>query len=128
MAGALQPRNGSLQKPRNTSRTLSMLGQYMLHSAPLLILALVLSIVGNVFQLIGPALCGRAIDAASGGKGQDRFSDSLLLCPADDCFLCGICRIGIPGTTDRAADQPAYGTVDAWGSFLQTDALACEVL
>ena len=73
MAGALQPRNGSLQKPRNTSRTLSMLGQYMLHSAPLLILALVLSIVGNVFQLIGPALCGRAIDAASGGKGQVDF-------------------------------------------------------
>ena len=50
-----------------------MLGQYMLHSAPLLILALVLSIVGNVFQLIGPALCGRAIDAASGGKGQVDF-------------------------------------------------------
>ena len=73
MAGALQPRNGSLQKPRNTSRTLSMLGQYMLHSAPLLILALVLSIVGNVFQLIGPALCGRAIDAASRGKGQVDF-------------------------------------------------------
>ena len=113
MAGALQPRNGSLQ--------------YMLHSAPLLILALVLSIVGNVFQLIGPALRARH-RCSLRGKRAGRFSDSLLLCPADDCFLCGICRIGIPGTTDRAADQPAYGTVDAWGSFLQTDALACEVL
>lgn len=70
MAEALQPRNGSLQKPRNTSRTLSMLGQYMLHSAPLLILALVLSIVGNVFQLIGPALCGAPSMQPQGEKGR----------------------------------------------------------
>lgn len=128
MAGALQPRNGSLQKPRNTSRTLSMLGQYMLHSAPLLILALVLSIVGNVFQLIGPALCGRAIDAASGGKGQVDFQTVYYYALQMIVFYVASACIGIPGTTDRAADQPAYGTVDAWGSFLQTDALACEVL
>ena len=127
MAGALQPRNGSLQKPRNTSRTLSMLGQYMLHSAPLLILALVLSIVGNVFQLIGPALCGRAIDAASGGKGQVDFQTVYYYALQMIVFYVASAALA-PGTTDRAADQPAYGTVDAWGSFLQTDALACEVL
>lgn len=73
MAGALQPRTGSVQKPRNVSRTLSALGRYMLRSAPMLVLALTLSIVGNIFQLIGPTLCGRAIDAVSGGKGQVDF-------------------------------------------------------
>ena len=73
MAGALQPRTRSVQKPRNASRTLSALGRYMLRSAPMLVLALTLSIVGNIFQLIGPTLCGRAIDALSGGKGQVDF-------------------------------------------------------
>ena len=73
MAGASQPRTGSVQKPRNASRTLSALGRYMLRSAPMLVLALTLSIVGNIFQLIGPTLCGRAIDAVSGGKGQVDF-------------------------------------------------------
>lgn len=73
MAGALQPRTGSVQKPRNASRTISALGRYMLRSAPMLVLALTLSIVGNIFQLIGPTLCGRAIDAVSGGKGQVDF-------------------------------------------------------
>lgn len=73
MAGALQPRTGSVQKPRNASRTLSTLERYMLHSAPMLVLALTLSIAGNIFQLIGPTLCGRAIDAVSGGKGQVDF-------------------------------------------------------
>lgn len=73
MAGVLQPRTGSVQKPRNVSRTLSALGRYMLRSAPMLVLALTLSIVGNIFQLIGPTLCGRAIDAVSGGKGQVDF-------------------------------------------------------
>lgn len=73
MAGVLQPRTRSVQKPRNVSRTLSALGRYMLRSAPMLVLALTLSIVGNIFQLIGPTLCGRAIDAVSGGKGQVDF-------------------------------------------------------
>lgn len=73
MAGVLQLRTGSVQKPRNVSRTLSALGRYMLRSAPMLVLALTLSIVGNIFQLIGPTLCGRAIDAVSGGKGQVDF-------------------------------------------------------
>lgn len=73
MAGVSQPRTGSVQKPRNVSRTLSALGRYMLRSAPMLVLALTLSIVGNIFQLIGPTLCGRAIDAVSGGKGQVDF-------------------------------------------------------
>ena len=73
MAGRLQTRTGTVQKPRDASRTLSTLGRYLLQSAPMLVLALSLSIAGNVFQLIGPTLCGRAIDAVSGGKGKVDF-------------------------------------------------------
>jgi ATP-binding cassette, subfamily B, multidrug efflux pump len=73
MAGRLQTRTGTVQKPRDASRTLSTLGRYLLQSTPMLVLALSLSIAGNVFQLIGPTLCGRAIDAVSGGKGKVDF-------------------------------------------------------
>lgn len=73
MAGRLQTRTGTVQKPRDASRTLSTLGCYLLQSTPMLVLALSLSIAGNVFQLIGPTLCGRAIDAVSGGKGKVDF-------------------------------------------------------
>ena len=70
----MPPRNGVIQKPRNTKGTLLRLGKYLLHSAPMLLLALTLSIAGNMFQLIGPTLCGRAIDALSGGKGLVDFA------------------------------------------------------
>ena len=39
----------------------------------MLVLALSLSIAGNIFALIGPTLSGRAIDAVAGGKGQVDF-------------------------------------------------------
>ena len=65
----MPPRNGVIQKPRNARGTLLRLGKYLWKSAPLLILALSLSVAGNLFQLIGPTLCGKAIDAVAGGKG-----------------------------------------------------------
>ena len=73
MAGRLQTRTGTVQKPRDASRTLSTLGHYLLQSTPMLVLALSLSIAGNVFQLIGPTLCGRARDAVLGGDGPLAF-------------------------------------------------------
>ena len=69
----MPPRNGYTQKPRNAKKTLARLGKYLLKSAPMLVLALGLSIAGNVFALIGPTLSGRAIDAVAGGKGQVDF-------------------------------------------------------
>ena len=69
----MPPRNGYTQKPRNAKKTLARLGKYLLKSAPMLVLALALSIAGNVFALIGPTLSGRAIDAVAGGKGQVDF-------------------------------------------------------
>ncbi len=69
----MPPRNGYTQKPRNAKKTLARLGKYLLKSAPMLVLALTLSIAGNVFALIGPTLSGRAIDAVAGGKGRVDF-------------------------------------------------------
>ena len=69
----MPPRNGYTQKPRNAKKTLARLGKYLLKSAPMLVLALGLSIAGNVFALIGPTLSGRAIDAIAGGKGRVDF-------------------------------------------------------
>lgn len=69
----MPPRNGYTQKPRNAKKTLARLGKYLLKSAPMLVLALGLSIAGNVFALIGPTLSGRAIDAVAGGRGRVDF-------------------------------------------------------
>ena len=70
----MPPRNGATQKPKNTKGTLIRLGKYLFHSGPLLIFALTLSIVGNCLALVGPSLCGKAIDAVSGGKGKVDFN------------------------------------------------------
>ncbi len=59
------------QKPQNTMGTLKRLGGYLMRSAPLLFTALALTIVSNVFSLIGPTLCGYAIDAISPESGVD---------------------------------------------------------
>ena len=69
----MPPRNGVIQKPHNARGTLLRLGKYLWKSAPLLILALSLSVAGNLFQLIGPTLCGKAIDAVAGGPGKVDF-------------------------------------------------------
>ena len=58
----MPPRNLNPQKPRDARRTLAVLGRYLMKSAPMLAAALLLTVVSNVFQLIGPTLCGYAID------------------------------------------------------------------
>ena len=61
----------SMKRPQDARRTLKGLGRYLWRSAPLLALALVLTVTGNALQLLGPALCGRAIDLIAGENGVD---------------------------------------------------------
>ena len=61
----------NLQKPKNARRTLKSLGRYLMRSAPLLTAALTLTVAGNVCQLVGPTLCGYAIDAIARETGVD---------------------------------------------------------
>ncbi len=68
----MPPRNqGNQQKPKDAAKTLKRLGRYLLRSWPLLSLVMVLTIVGNVCQLVGPQLCGYAIDAIALETGVD---------------------------------------------------------
>ena len=67
----MPPRNLNPQKPRDARRTLAVLGRYLMKSAPMLAAALLLTVVSNVFQLIGPTLCGYAIDAIALESGVD---------------------------------------------------------
>ena len=67
----MPPRNMNLQKPKNARRTLASLGGYLMRSAPLLTAALTLTVAGNVCQLVGPTLCGYAIDAIALESGVD---------------------------------------------------------
>ena len=67
----MPPRNLNPQKPRDARRTLAVLGRYLMKSAPMLAVALLLTVVSNVFQLIGPTLCGYAIDAIALESGVD---------------------------------------------------------
>jgi len=73
----MPPRNGHHQKPKDARRTLLRLGKYLIRSAPLLAGALILTLAGNICQLIGPTLCGYAIDAIEGGRGNVDF-DSVF--------------------------------------------------
>ena len=61
------------QRPCSARSTLRRLGRYLMRSAPMLALALILTLAGNVFALIGPTLCGYAIDATAAGRGGVRF-------------------------------------------------------
>ena len=56
-------------KTKKTS-TLRRLCMYLLQYKWLLLLALALTVGSNLFALIGPALCGRAIDLAEMGPGK----------------------------------------------------------
>ena len=63
----------SARKPRNAKGTILRLFRTMLHERLLFILALGLTLVGNLLGLIGPSLAGEAIDAigAPGGIAWD---------------------------------------------------------
>ena len=53
----------TFQKPKNRKYVLKRLWDYLMHYKWLILLALVLTILSNLFALIGPSLLGEAIDA-----------------------------------------------------------------
>lgn len=70
----------ALSKPKNTGYVLKRLGHYLFQYRLLMVLAIILSIVGNLFALIGPLLSGKALDAIEWGKGQVIFSQVFFYC------------------------------------------------
>jgi ATP-binding cassette subfamily B protein len=57
------------EKPRDAKYVVMRLWNYVYHYKWMLFLAVLLTIVGNMFALIGPLLSGFAIDAIEPGKG-----------------------------------------------------------
>ena len=53
----------TFQKPKNRKYVLKRLWNYLFHYKWLILIALILTILSNLFALIGPALLGEAIDA-----------------------------------------------------------------
>ena len=69
----------SARKPRNAKGTILRLFQTMLHERALFVLALGLTLAGNLLGLIGPSLAGEAIDAI-GAPGGIAWSVILRKC------------------------------------------------
>jgi ATP-binding cassette subfamily B protein len=62
------------EKPKNRRKVLRRLGTYLLQFKGWLLLAVALTLLSNLFQLIGPVLSGAAIDAMAGGLNRVDFS------------------------------------------------------
>ena len=82
----------SARKPRNAKGTILRLFQTMLHERALFVLALGLTLAGNLLGLVGPSLAGEAIDAigAPGGIAWDviaRKCALMLVCYAGSALL-----------------------------------------
>ena len=80
------------RKPRNAKGTILRLFQTMLHERALFVLALGLTLAGNLLGLVGPSLAGEAIDAigAPGGIAWDviwRKCALMLVCYAGSAAL-----------------------------------------
>ena len=68
-------KRGNREKPKDVKRTLKRLWKYLFMYKWRLILAFVLTIVTNMFALIGPLLSGKAIDAIDMPVGEVVFKD-----------------------------------------------------
>lgn len=71
-----------LKSNRSTDRkgTLIRLGRYILKYRFLAFLAIIMSVLSNIFALVGPKLSGLAIDNVEGGPGNVNFEKVLYYC------------------------------------------------
>lgn len=65
---------GSLERPKDRRGVIRRLARYLLRYKGLLLLAMALTLSSNLFALVGPTLCGRAIDAIEPGPGGVDFA------------------------------------------------------
>lgn len=68
-----QPR-GNLERPKDRRGVILRLTRYLLRYKGMIVLAMALTISSNLFQLVGPTLCGLAIDAVEPGPGRVDFA------------------------------------------------------
>ena len=68
------------EKPRNKRMVLARLWRYLARFKWMIALAVLLTVAGNLLALLGPALCGRAIDAIGTAPGRVDFSRVFFYC------------------------------------------------
>lgn len=68
-----QPK-GNLERPKDRRGVILRLTRYLLRYKGMVVLAIALTISSNLFQLVGPTLCGLAIDAVEPGPGRVDFA------------------------------------------------------
>ncbi len=67
-------------KQKDTKKILLRLWRYLYRYKWLVFLALVMSLASNLFALVGPMLCGYAIDAIQPGTGKVDFQSVIFYC------------------------------------------------
>ena len=67
-------------KPRDAKKVVKRLSKYLIQEKRRIVLALLLTITGNILALIGPMLSGYAIDAIEPGKGKVIFEKVFYYC------------------------------------------------
>lgn len=67
--------NGKQEKPRNVKYVFKRLWDYLSYYKWLLVVCLILTVLSNLFSLVGPKLSGLAIDAIEFGEGKVIFKD-----------------------------------------------------
>lgn len=65
--------HGKMERPVNTKTVLSRLGKYLYRDKWRLVLAVLLTVTGNLLALVGPMLSGYAVDAIEPGTGAVIF-------------------------------------------------------
>ena len=68
------------EKPRQTRKTLIRLWGYLFEHKLMLLTAFILTIISNLLALLGPTLCGSAIDAIGTKAGAVDFNKVIFYC------------------------------------------------
>ena len=71
----MAPRQTVRVKPKDTKGTLRRILSYLGGFKYLIAIILMLCIVSNLLSLMGPSMAGKAINAASAGKGKVDFGE-----------------------------------------------------
>lgn len=74
------PNDPNQHKPRDRKKVILRLGKYLLQHKWMVLVAVSLTITGNLLALLGPMLSGYAIDAIGVGPGQTNFDLVLFYC------------------------------------------------
>ena len=72
------PPRGKIERPQDRRSVILRLLRYMMRYKGMLLLAMALTVSSNLLQLVGPTLCGLAIDAVEGGPGHVDFARVFL--------------------------------------------------